>query len=1005
MKKIKIAFIFILLLTLTLEGAFSSPLMARKIAKASHNELLQMAKMRALVTELDDEEIRKALYEAEGITFDDTKVKDATKDYSLEIVNADSSTTLSNGNVELVGNIQLVFKSGNDEKLLTCNRLLFDENNKKITAFDNVVFTDKDKSKSKLGDVEADIVTFFYESENLIISGGTTETERTNNEDEKVTFYTKGDLLTYKAKDGGLVFKDGFISSNVEDSYSSISASTLALLDGGDMFLKNATLKLGRVPLVYMPIFFYPGSTLAGNPAFGFNSDRGMFVSTTWEIFGKNKELEKEGESSSFSALLRSTDDGKMVSNGLYYRELEDGEELGGIDAWADKSSSFFSISADVYEKAGLYLGADGAFNTSTNLLKSETHSGIALSPRESSDKSKFRYYSTNDLKLNSAWANLTLDLPFYSDPEVIKDYRNRITSFAFTSILGEEQTFPTNYNTAYTSYALKMSGDVKLPSKYSTSYVKNLSFSNINATVQNRWDTKEMEYYMEKVILPSLRFSASGTFFEVGSRTLKSSEEKSETVNETESFILENSLLRPLYEEQFSKTSQSVKGSYLSLGYAINSSFSNEYDKRTIKDEKFSEELSSENKVVLTLDGGVKDYFTFKDVVTPIYNYKNVKEKSESKDTTLLSSLNLSSPFLGLEYNLNNRLYRKQISIVGEKVSEKELAWFTFDKESVTAHNISIKRDIKIDSAVLTPKLSYTLPPLKTALTPSLSFSGYGFLASFSWAFVGDEYKSDKINMAFGYTGPYFLFSTNTTYDTAKEKKSWYESLTCSFSTTLQTKDKKYSVSESLKWLGNGNEITSLKTTINIPTLSIGLDLKTIDDKLKMNYLSLEERVKNALFTFWKNRIGIAFAIDSKLYYDFNNKYNSYLTFSPALIFKIQEFLDLKVSYTMKNDSFYKYESVKDVFDDLKASLDFIGNGRKQTRFIMNSMAFELVHYMQDWNLTARYNADVVYQGGYYQWVPSFSIFLKWKTMPDLKVDENWRYINNEWMSTGPSK
>ncbi len=1007
MRKIKRAFIFILLLALTLEGAFSSPLMAHKIATASHNELLAMAEIRGLDTSLSDDDIRKALYGAEGITVDETMVEESTKGYSLEIVNADSSTTLANGNVELVGNIELVFRSGSEEKLLTCTRLLFDEKNKKITAFENVAFTDKDKSKSKLGDVEADIVTFFYESENLIISGGTTETERKNNEDEKVTFYTKGELLTYNAKDGGLVFKDGFISSNVEDSYSSISADTLALLDGGDMFLKNATLKLGRVPLVYMPIFFYPGSTLVGNPAFGFNSSRSMFVSTTWEIFGKNKELEKEGESSSFSALLRSNDDGKMVSNGLYYRELEEGEKLSGLESWADKTSSFFSISADVYQDSGLFLGYDGAFNTSDKKLKSESHSGIALTQAASNYKGKLRYYSNNNLKLNSTWANLTLDFPFYSDPEVAKDYKNRITSFAFTSLFGEEQEFPTSYNTAYTSYSLKLSGDLKLPSKYSKPYLSSLSLSNINATVENKWDSKELGYHIERVVLPSMRLSASGTLFEVGERTVKLSSEKKEEANETESFILEDALLRPLYEKSFSKNTQSVKGNYLTFGYSVSSSFLNEYDSKSSTAKKFDKELRSDNKVVFTLDGGLKEYLTFKEVVTPIYNYKSVEDKSLSTDTTMLSNFKLTSPLLGLEYNLNNRLYRKQITESGSSYAEKELAWFTFDKESVSTHNISIKRDFKIDSATFTPKLTYTLPPLKVAITPSLSYTGYGFMASFSWAFVGEEYKSDKIALSLGYKGTNFLYSANASYESGKLESAttWKDPLTLSFSTTLQTTDKKYSISESGKWLGKGDEITTLKTTLVIPTLTISLDLKTLEQKLKANYLSIEQKVNNALFTFWKNRIGVAFSLDNKLYYDFNNKYNSYLTFSPALIFKVQEFLDIKVSYTMKNDAFYKYESLKDVWDDLKASLDFIGNGRKHTSFIMNSMALEMVHYMQDWNLTVRYNADVVYQGGYYQWVPSFSIFLKWKTMPDLKVDENWRYANNKWVSTGPSE
>ena len=105
-----------------------------------------------------------------------------------------------------------------------------------------------------------------------------------------------------------------------------------------------------------------------------------------------------------------------------------------------------------------------------------------------------------------------------------------------------------------------------------------------------------------------------------------------------------------------------------------------------------------------------------------------------------------------------------------------------------------------------------------------------------------------------------------------------------------------------------------------------------------------------------------------------------------------------------MKNDAFYKYDSAASVFEDLIKSFDFFGKGRYQTSFTMNGLEFELIHYMEDWDLNISYKADIVYENGYYQWVPSLSIFMKWKTMPDLKIDENWKNSNNTWISTGAS-
>jgi hypothetical protein len=42
---------------------------------------------------------------------------------------------------------------------------------------------------------------------------------------------------------------------------------------------------------------------MTGNPAMGFASERGMFVSTSFELFGTNPKL-SESEKSSFASLL-----------------------------------------------------------------------------------------------------------------------------------------------------------------------------------------------------------------------------------------------------------------------------------------------------------------------------------------------------------------------------------------------------------------------------------------------------------------------------------------------------------------------------------------------------------------------------------------------------------------------------------------------------------------------------------------------------------------------------
>ena len=1006
MRKFRDAILLIFIFALCTQGVFASNLLSYKIANASLAELKNMASLRGLDTTLNESALREALYKAENL-----KVYEKTEeltDYKLEILNADKTVSNPNGTIELSGNIKISFTSGETKKQLSCDSLILDPENKKITAFDNVVFSDPDSKDSKLGTVEADIVTFFYDSQNLIISGGTTQTNRTTSEDKKVTFYTSGSLLNYRASDGGLLFKEGFITSNQENAYSSITAKNLALLDGGDMFMTNAFLSIGRVPIIYLPVFFYPGSTLVGNPAFGFKSSMGMFLSTTWEVFGKSPQLSSDSKESSFSSLLKTEESSDLVSNGVYYEAAAEGTKLSKWEEWLKKSKSYLSFSTDIYQNKGLFTGYDTVLNTSSSLFKFESHGGMALSSDTTYDK--FRYYATVKSSLDSSWGKLSLDLPLYSDPTVYKTYSNRLTSFSFDSILGLNQEFPTTNSTTYTTNTLKLTGELKLPTKLSTQYLTSLRLYDINATLTQTWIGNETNnYYISKVLLPSMRLATTGTLLKIGgsdNKTKTTSEKTEET--ETEKFLLSDPLLKNIYEVALSKTTINNTGYFLTLDYNISSLFSNSYT-RSDSIKQFEEELNSENKISFTLSTGYNNLFNFKEIITPTYNYNNKNDDSSTKDLTLLSEFTAISEILGLEYNINQKIFREK-KVNDSLVADQSLGWFTYDKNSISKHNVSLKRDISIATSTLTPQLSFVLPPLTRELLPSLTFKYDTFSLAFSWNFKGEDFKSDDITFSLGYTSPNFQLAFKALYKSGnyEETLPFFNPLSITSSATLQTKNKKYSISQALDYTYYKNSINhyfdSLKTTVKLADFSFILNAATYNSKLSLSYFSLEYNLNDKLFMFYKNRIGLAFAVNTKLYYDFNNKYNSYFSFKPSLIFKIQEFLDIKFSFGMKNDAFYKYDNVSSVFDDLLKSFDFFGKGRYQTSFTMNALEFELIHYMQDWDLNITYKADIVYENSYYQWVPSLSIFMKWKTMPDLKIDQNWKNSNNTWTSTGAS-
>ncbi len=87
----------------------------------------------------------------------------------------------------------------------------------------------------------------------------------------------------------------------------------------------------------------------------GFTSDRGMFVSTTWELYGTYPKFE-EGDQSSITKLLSSPDSGTKVPGKVLYTT---DEELSAMQSWARETDSYLTFFFDAYESAGLHAGYD----------------------------------------------------------------------------------------------------------------------------------------------------------------------------------------------------------------------------------------------------------------------------------------------------------------------------------------------------------------------------------------------------------------------------------------------------------------------------------------------------------------------------------------------------------------------------------------------------------------------------------------------------------------------
>lgn len=1006
---------------------------------ADRESLINMCSARGLDI-ADDDSMRASLYQYENIESytEEESTEDGT--YNVEIRSADRLER--NGSIITIsGNASLSFSdSENGERRLSAGMIILDSDNGRITALDDVSFVDESEHAS-LNEILADIVTVFWKTGKVYVSDATTSSERRNSEDQSVTFYTQGERLIY-LPEGGILYENGYVSSNPEHRHSSLKAKELAMLSGGDMFISDAYLSIGRVPILYLPFFFFPGSRINGNPAFGFDSEKGAFLNTTFELLGVNRNIDSKEKSSSFSAILQSgEEDGDQMPHGFYYSN-SDNAELSAAEAWARKSESYISLMGDVYsgkssnsslKNGGLMLGLDSEINLFNKNLKLKTYSALASSSEIYPGRGRFRYFTVNSLKYTSGYGlSIDASYPVYSDNRVLMDFGNRLSGFSIDPLLFQNPEFPSTYTSEISSISRGISLSYSLPSSYVSKYLTSLSISSLRIRELLTWDSSSSRdnrysYKMDDIDLPVLNASISGAIFSTsGKISEKRENEKKEEVNESEVHLFDDPLLKSLYKAESDAAKSDIPDSYsAALKYSISENANNtmDYSYGELKTKKLSSVTSSK----ISFEGEMSSIFKLTASFLPSYSYsKNESYSSDSSkvDFTEISASSANSeiiaeiPYLGIRYTLGTKVYMNKRTLeytvedsvkgtASESYDSLKPAW---DKNTVTSHSISFSKAFSAGERLgtITPSISYAIPPLSGMLRPGLAYKNGPFASQLFWKFVENSensgsYNSDLIELSLGYNGTYFTSSFSGKYQSRDLKsEDFLYPFYMNASASIRTKDKKWALTEYIDYAyydSFRNNIRSLKTTLTASCIEASLNWMSTDStELEFSDIAMKIALKSARFQLWKGRIYFDFALSSSMKIDFINKYNSSFTITPSFVFSIAEFLDMKFSFTTNNNSFYKYFDENDsfsiplLFADLGRSFDFFGDGRSHTSFIMNNAKLEFVHYMEDWDLHCAYKAEVVLSNNRYSLVPEFSIYLAWKTMPDLKVDQTWK-------------
>lgn len=413
--------------------------------------------------------------------------------------------------IVLTGDVKVSVSRGGTTTRISADRINFNRANDMIFAEGNVTLAQSSGDASGGETVTAESLLFNTATlEGVFDNGRAVQTSSDAlNLPSGSTLIVASDVFG-RDSGGTIAFKSGNLTfCDDENPHWRILASRIWLLPGGEFAFLNAVLFVGRVPLLWLPAFYYPKDELVFNPSFGHKARTGYFVNTTTYIFGRKTNSSATTDSDdddkiNFFSLMNTSSMKKQVREGLVLHNLD--EDFKGDTA------HYAKIMADYYANLGFMTGFDmnlvpGTYVTSlaasaeiafsNTVFKSS--SGTYLPYNDAGDKisdssnfmgfrAPFRFRT--NLKMTMAKPfSLTLSMPIYSDPFFVYDFDDRVESMDWIDYAmnggNSDDDDDDDDVTETSSFSWNLSGShtFKLPESVSP-FISSLSISSFSSSV-----------------------------------------------------------------------------------------------------------------------------------------------------------------------------------------------------------------------------------------------------------------------------------------------------------------------------------------------------------------------------------------------------------------------------------------------------------------------------------------------------------------------------------------
>ncbi|MDR1257394.1 MAG: LPS-assembly protein LptD, partial [Spirochaetaceae bacterium] len=366
-----------------------------------------------------------------------------------------------------------------------------------------------------------------------------------------------GQVISQTDNETTVLKKARITNAKNDEQYWSLDASKLWILPGSDWALFSGVLRVGEIPVLWLPFFFFPADEMMLHPVLGTRTREGTFVQTTTYILGRPDS--SAIKQNSISQILGSGEGMEQVREGMFLRTT------GRKDTKADARK--LSIIVDAYTNLGFYIGTEislpklwliNNLKLSGGLAFTRTvfRSGTAYIPynmegEREQDWNKsyifgmevpFRYRLTTAPSLSGKYGSVSLNFRAYSDPYIDYDVMNRSESIDWMEMLRQGSATkidPDTTNTSIGQFEWNLTARPQFSTSFLAPYISSLTINNIssvyhfaigaNAKVRNEYPYSPQRdfYYPDKFTMYSISTGISGTPFTWSSATSVAEKDK----------------------------------------------------------------------------------------------------------------------------------------------------------------------------------------------------------------------------------------------------------------------------------------------------------------------------------------------------------------------------------------------------------------------------------------------------------------------------------------------